>query len=165
MNIKKLVLIALIACVGVAVFGQTNDTAGITLTGVVQEKVEVTVTAESGSSSLDLTTNQTDLKVATVTEYCNMAGGYTLDIQTSTASASPSFYSPTTTQELVYSVKYDGNVVTFDSNGLADDVSSGTQTTSGALSKDLTISYSGSSAALTAASDYSDTLTFTITSP
>lgn len=164
---RKTLSIATIATVlfFAAALGFSADTASITLTGIVSQILEITVTGESSYDNLDLTTTQNDLLVATVNEKSNNQAGYTVAVESQNAAAagvSTAFFKGAdvgNTDTLDYSMTYDGVAVVLDGAGTAivSDVS-GTTGTSG-VDKQLAISYTG---AFLNADTYSDTLTFTI---
>ena len=58
----------------------TTDQGTLNLSGVVNEAVSLSITAEAVADNLDLATTQSDLLVATVTESSNTALGYDVTI-------------------------------------------------------------------------------------
>jgi hypothetical protein len=86
---KKAILSAIITTVtffSVAANAST-DSGQINLSGVVNEAVSLSISAEAVASSLDLATTQSDLLVATVSEYSNTALGYDVTISSANDSA------------------------------------------------------------------------------
>jgi len=164
---KKLLLVGvLFSLLAVAGFAQVTDSASITLQGVVAPVVTVTVTPESGYNTLNLGTDQTDLLVATVNEFSNVAAGYTVTLTSvyagANATADAGFSSLSTGDTLAYSVEYDGAAVAF-SGGSATVTPAGTKSaTAAGVDKAVTISYSGAAVVL-GDGTYTDTLEFTIT--
>jgi type 1 fimbria pilin len=153
-NIKMTIAIFAMLVISLPAFAATTGT--LTLTGTVNGNVEIIVTPEAIASSLDLLTDATDLKVATVTEKSNTA--YTVTVQ-SANSASLTGKNAGTPDTLPYSLKYDGSAVSF-SGDTATITDTATQTGASGVDKDLTISYTADSSLQ--ADTYEDVLTFTI---
>ena len=161
------VLLSVAAASLLTISSATIGTAAtVVLTGSVPANCIVSVTPEPVASTLDLTTDQTNLKVATVNEKCNDPDGYTVTVMTTYGNtngiAECRLESPTTTENLLYSVRYNTSFVTFDATGTALVTNSVVKTGGLGIDKDIDISYSGSGAFLAAAADYTDTLTVTI---
>ena len=143
-----------------------STAATLVLTGNVPANCVVTVTPEAAASSLDLTTDQTNLKVATVNEKCNDPDGYTVDLQTAYGNtnsvAEARVESATTSENLIYTVTYDAAAVTFDATVIDRVTDSNAKTGGTGIDRDIDISYLGVVANLAAGFDYTDTLTVTI---
>ncbi|HDQ14680.1 MAG TPA: hypothetical protein ENN41_07695 [Sediminispirochaeta sp.] len=143
-----------------------QTTGELTLRGTVPEILEITVNAEPGSDSLDLTIDVQNLKVATVVERSNKKLGYTVTLESANAAATDSetgIFSnedPEVRDQLAYSLSYGGEAVSFSGgNAIISDVSE--KTSGQGSSKELAISYNGASE-FPYEGTYSDTLTFTI---
>lgn len=141
-----------------------STTGNLTLIGVVNGVLDITVTEEASASSLDLVTSQSDLKVATVNEKSNKSSGYTVTLESANAKSASSS-NPTLNNNsgngdsLTYSLKYDGSGVSF-TNGVATITDTINTTSSSGVNKDLLISYIGDNSL--SEGTYEDTLTFTI---
>lgn len=150
-------------------------TGDVTVQGTVDPINEITVTAETGYNTLDLSTTQTDLKVATVLEKNNDADGYTVTLESANAKANTSSQARLeaalagNADVMNYSMKYGvaaaEAAVTLSSavgsEGTATVTDATAPTASSGDSKNLLISYTG---AWLKADTYSDTLTLTIAS-
>ena len=161
---KKLVVVAALVVLVTGFAAAQTDTASITLTGTVTPLVNITINPAAGYDSLDLLIDVTDLTVATVNEYSNVAAGYTVTLESATATAGTS--NPVLsdgTNSLDYSLNYGGVAVPITGGG-AVTVSDtfGPSSSPAGSDKVLAISYAGSAVTLPDGS-YSDTLTFTIT--
>lgn len=136
-------------------FAATTGT--LLLQGVVAQKIRVTVTAAAAASTLDLSSNQTDLNVATVNEVSNSKTGYKMTI----TSANLGKLKRTDGSDVFsYSMKYNGSAVSL---GTA----AGTTITNSSAAavnanKSVTISYTGAAAETMVEGTYADTVTFTI---
>lgn len=152
---KKLLIAASFMTIASSAFALT--TGSIQLQGSVAQVISMTVTAQSIANTLDLTTTQNDLKVATVNESSNSKTGYTMTIASANLSKLKRTDGPET---LSYTMKYNGSVISLASVG-------GTVITNSSASvvnvnKDVNISYTGASAATMVQGTYADTVTFTI---
>jgi len=149
----------------------SQTSATLNLTGNVASVLQVKVDAETVASNLDLTTNFSESKVATVGERTNNNAGYTVAVASTNLndgncqSSSPCFYSTTTGENLPFTVtkgSAPGSGITF-SGGSATWSDTTSKTSGSGDTADLNISYDGTAEFLSAASDYVETLTFTIT--
>ncbi|WP_455382918.1 hypothetical protein [Salinispira pacifica] len=158
-------LLLLTAGITAGAFAQTTGT--LTLQGTVPGILSITVTPAGAASNLDLTTDVSNLTVATVTERSNQKAGYTVTVQSANAAASggnTAYFESTdaaVSDTLNYTLTYGGTPVSFTS-GLATVTDTTSKTLGTGTTKNLNISYTGSTNFLTA-STYQDTLTFTIT--
>jgi len=146
-----------------------NTSSNIQLTGSVPAILQVSVSGATGVyDSLDLTTQQTGLTVATVGERTNNKNGYTVTVSSANlanghcaSATTPCLYSSTSTEALSYTANKDSAAMSFSSNTATwSDSNAKTQGTGSEAN--LNIDYNGSNVFLAAASDYQDTLTFTI---
>lgn len=136
-------------------FAATQGT--LLLKGHVSKKVSIVVAAEAVASALDLETNQSNLKVATVTEKSNSNVGYTVAIK----SANLGKLKRSGGNEIFnYSLTYAGATVNLSAAAgqTFTDSSVGPVTNT----KDLVISYTGVEAVTMAVGDYEDLLTLDI---
>lgn len=147
--------------------------AQLTLTGTVQQILAITVNPTASATGLDLTGSVTALKVATVTAEANNPTGYTVSVSSLNQGASdctsangPCFHSPTATtnDDLGFSLLRDAVAVSF-SGASGTFVTTTARSAVGGDDYDAEISYDGTSANLDQATDYSETLTFSITAP
>ena len=165
MNRSKFLVLMVAFLIGGTAILAAQTTGSITLTGVVSQILEITVTPEAGYDSLDLTTSQTDLLVATVNERSNSQAGYRVEVESTNAAAAASstpFFvgaDPGNTDTLTYSVSYGGAAATFNTSGVAEVTNVGSTTGTAGVNKAVEITYTGS---FLNADTYSDTLTFTI---
>jgi len=142
----------------------------LTLTGTVQQILAITVTPTASASGLDLTGSVTQLKVATVVAEANNPTGYSVSVSSLNQGASdcgaangPCFHSPTATtnDDLSFSLLRDAVAVSF-TGDTGTFMSSSARSAVGGDSYDANITYDGTSANLDQATDYTETLTFTI---
>lgn len=162
MKKRLFVLAAMLVLLTGFAMAQT-DTASITLTGSVTPLVNVTISPAAGFDSLDLLIDVTDLTVATVNEYSNVAAGYTVVLESASATAGGADATLTDgTNSLDYSITYGGVSVAFGGASATVTDAFGPSSSPAGSDKALAISYSGSSVTLPDGA-YSDTLTFTIT--
>jgi hypothetical protein len=156
---------AIAALAAFIAFPATAATTGsIAISGTVPAIIELTVTNDAAAQNLPLTQTVSDLKIATVVERSNKKAGYTVILESSNAKAagtsSPTLKSAATTDELPYSITYDGTKAGFSSGvAIVSDVSG--KTVAEGASKAVTISFNGADYFLDESS-YGDTLTFTI---
>jgi len=144
--------------------------AQLTLTGTVQQILAITVNPTASASGLDLTGTVTSLKVADVIAEANDPAGYSISVsslnQTNNdcdASNGPCFLSATATtnDNLSFSLLRNSVAVSF-SNDTGSFVSTTARSAVGGDSYDAQITYDGTAANLDQATDYTETLTFTI---
>lgn len=144
--------------------------AQLTLTGTVQQILAITVNPTASASGLDLTGTVTALKVATVTAEANNPTGYAISVaslnQTNGdcgAANGPCFHSATATtnDDLTFSLLRNAVAISF-TGDTGTFVSTSARSVVGGDDYDAKITYDGTSANLDQATDYSETLTFTI---
>lgn len=130
-------------------------TGNLILRGKIQDILSIKVKAEADATTLDLATDQTDLKVASVQEKSNSASGYNVSIESANDGQ---LLRDGGTEVFPYTMKYDGEAVDLST------ISSFSNSASAAVSvnKDVTISYSGQGVEDMIAGDYEDTVTFSI---
>jgi hypothetical protein len=161
---KKIMMVVLMVSLSAAAFAeQLSDSAGITLSGRVEKRVAIEVVGLAGYNELDLTINVVGLEVATVTEYSNVRGGYTVALSSANAAGSDGafFRGQDGGETLSYAISYGGSAVIL-SGGSAEVTNANGKTGLNGEARTLAISYSAEEAHL--GDDlYSDDLTFTIT--
>ena len=138
----------------------TTDSGTLDLSGVISEAVSLSISAEAVAASLDLTTTQSDLLVATVTENSNTALGY--DVTISSANDS-SLKRNGGSETIGYTLKYDGSSIDLSSSSTTP-ANAKSDTTGGVVSdtSQVQISYTGVNESQTVAGTYEDTLTIEI---
>ncbi len=153
------------AAAAALVFAATPAKAdALPLQGIVAVACTIS-TADAGAGTLDLSSSQTDVTIANVTEDCNDVDGYTVTVATTNGAAlttgllvSQNVNGANAT-DLTYSVTYDGSAVTLTSG-------SGTAATRVGFTAEqtvpLAITYTIPGGGLPA-DTYTDTLTLTIT--
>jgi spore coat protein U-like protein len=133
----------------------------VALSGAVALSCNVTLNGGSSVTvnNLAVGTAVTEQTIANVVEQCNKATGYDIVITTANGTGStPQLTGATSGEALSYSLKYDGDSLSFGSK--AAKVSYASRTTgSGSSSKPLKISFPAKDLA---ADTYTDTLTVTI---
>jgi len=145
--------------------------AQLTLTGTVQQILAITVTPTVQATGLDLTGQLTAQKVASVKAESNNPAGYNVSVVSQnqndgncTASTGPCFYSATSTDDLSFTLLRDAVQVSFvGENGQF--VNTTVRSQVGGDNYDAKVSYDGTAANLGQATDYAETLTFTIAIP
>lgn len=138
----------------------------VAVSGEVVAVNEITVTAQTGYNTLDLSTTATDQVVAIVNEKNNDANGYTVTLASASAVAATSAQAQlvaagnngANSEAINYSLKYGGVAVTLVS-GSATVTSTTAATAQAGADKNLAISFTG---AWHNADTYSDTVTLTI---
>ena len=152
---KKLLLALTFLALTTTSFAAT--TGSLLLQGVVAQKISLVVSAQAAASTLDLTTSQADLSVASVNEKSNSKTGYKITI----TSANLGNLKRTDGADVFsYSMKYDGSAVSLSTVA-------GTTITNSAASavnsnKAVTISYTGVAEESMVEGTYADTVTFSI---
>lgn len=138
----------------------TSDSGTLDLSGIISEAVSLSISAESAASNLDLTTTQSDLLVATITENSNTALGY--DVTISSANDS-SLKRNGGTETIGYTLKYDGSSIDLSSSS-STPAAAKSDATGGVVSdtSQVQISYTGVNESQTVAGTYEDTLTIEI---
>jgi hypothetical protein len=156
-SVKVLVLVALFAAAVIPCFA-ADGTANLTLSGSVAPKTTIAISVPSATLSKLATAGAQTESIATLTEVCNKAGGFTVNVTSANlgylkgGSSSP--------ETINYSLTYGSTTVALTSaNALL--YSQTTKTSKDGATQALSVSYTGDEAR--AADTYTDTLTFTIT--
>jgi hypothetical protein len=152
---KNLFLATTLLALTTTSFAATTGT--LLLQGIVAQKVSLSVTSQAIASTLDLSTSQTDLAVASVNEQSNSKSGYKITI----ASANLSKLKRTDGADVLsYTMKYNGSAVALTS--AAGTTITNSSASSVNLNKGVSISYTGVAAESMVEGTYADTVTFTI---
>lgn len=152
---KKLFLASAFLALSTSSFAATTGT--LLLQGTVVQKISLAITPQAIASTLDLSTTQTDLAVASVNEQSNSKTGYKLTI----ASANLSKLKRTDGSDVFsYTMKYNGSAVALTS--VAGTTITNASAASANVNKSVTISYTGIAPELMVEGTYADTVTFTI---
>ena len=151
---------AIIPAAGIPAAG-ASAVGTIALAGSIPAQCSISVTPHASAQSLDLTQSATDLAVATVTEACNDARGYRVDLATENGRKTGLLVQGAVNgDEIPYSVSYGGSPVSF-SGGSARVTDSSERTPAGGAQKTVAVSYNGDPGL--ASGSYGDTLTLTLT--
>ncbi len=144
--------------------------AQLTLTGTVQQILAITVNPTAQATGLDLTGSVTALNVASVVAESNNPAGYAISVSSLNqnsgdcgAASGPCFHSASATlnDDLSFTLLRNAVAVPF-SGATGTFVSTTARSAVGGDSYTANITYNGTSANLDQATDYSETLTFTI---
>lgn len=135
----------------------------VKLSGNIEQEVSIVVTATSAANSLDLTNDQSNLKVADVTENSNSKSGYKVTL----SSANGGFLkntdvNATANNTIAYTVTY-GTMLSgasLDTDKVGSEIDSASAVV--ANDNDLAISYLGVTPSQLLSGDYTDTITLTI---
>jgi len=155
---KKSLLFATVFALSTGAFADT--TATLNLKGTIGQVLSIAVTPLTVAGALDLTTTQTDLKVATSVEKSNSKTGYKVLL----SSANNSKLKHIQGDLFAYTVKYGAATVDLSASAGTPVTAATVSTPLGVASntRDVTVSYTGIPAANMKEGDYLDTLTFTI---
>lgn len=149
----KLLILLLLAT---AAYGA--NTGSLTISGTVPAATNIVVTPQSGFNTLDLTTNSSNLLVATINERNNTAAGYTVTLTSGNNGVLKNASYPGVPYSASYanvSVRLSTTPVTITSQGPQMGVVNST--------KDFKITFTGQDPGGLVQGTYSDTLIFTIT--
>ncbi|MGK5089080.1 hypothetical protein WDW86_16100 [Bdellovibrionota bacterium FG-2] len=144
----------------VAVCAQAATTSSIALLGSVSAETAIVVTPVVGYDSLDLLTTRTKLNVATVREINNTTLGHTVKV----ASTNAGLLKNGNLGSVSYTAQYNNSEFTLSTTPPIVTTSAPVNSIVN-IAKSLTVSYTGSTPESLMQGSYSDTLTFTITSP
>lgn len=143
---KKLLILT--SFISFSTMAQTSAT--LLLKGVIPEVFTVGIVSEQNATMLDLTTNQNDLKVATLNERSNHKLGYKISFSSENHGKLKN-----DSHSITYTMKYGNQSV-----NLTGQSFNKVFTNASTVSSDLKISYSGSPDL--ASGTYTDTVTVTI---
>jgi hypothetical protein len=160
---------------GKAVHADPNVfTATLNVTGSVNAFAQVFVENVSGNTGFDLTTAVTGQQIATVRERSNRRAGYKVMVTSANLNASrcsvttkACFYSATTEENLALDIfkGASSSALTLAQNPTSNSgnwTNSTTKTTGTGISNAVRVAFDGAMAELGDATDYAETLTFTI---
>ena len=174
-NLKLGVFAALVG--GILAFGSaevraSNHTDVLNLNGNIPQLLQITVAALGGASSLDLTLNvSTPVKVANVNAQSNLVGGYKITVastNTCTVTTKPCFLSATVTEQLAFDLHVGtGSALTWTTKTATFVADTNAKSSNPGVGDayDANVSYDGTAVVLAEATDYAETLTFTIAVP
>lgn len=145
--------------------GASPIVQSLTLTAISNgSSLSLSISPNASANNLPLTTSQTDLVVATATEYSNSSTGYVVKVQ----SANGGFLKlssaaiPTSAQKINYAIKYAGTAATLTSPNTNFTVKSQAAGVYEGTASVISISYLAPATGAVVAGTYTDTLTFTI---
>ena len=150
-----------------ASIGLAAETGNLALSGSVAQALNISVSATAAASGLDLSLAQSPVKIADVVAASNTVSGYTVSVASANQSGSrcpgagPCFSSPSTTSTLPFALYRDAVLLSF-SGASATFVQASARSAANGDSYGARVGYDGSAALLGSATDYSETLTFTI---
>ena len=165
-NIKTIIAaVAIIFSSGTFEKASAQVSNTLSLSGDVATLLALAI-APSGADSLDLEGGAVnDATIATITEFCNDADGYTVSVTSANGQALGTnvgiLQGGDHSENAEYTLKYDNSPVSL-LGGTATVTNSNDKTVAAGVSRSLKITYDESSSNL-AADTYTDTLTFTIT--
>lgn len=151
---KKIALITTLLTLTSASFAATSG--NLILRGTVPLNLSILVTPEAVAQTLDLTTTQSDLKVASINEKSNSKTGYKITVSSLNAGK---LKRTDGSETLTYTLKYGGSAVALAS---ATDVVVSSSAGLANTNKDVTISYTGAATDTMVQGTYEDTVSFTI---
>ncbi len=156
---KFLVVFALVTATG-SIGAHAATTGSITISGTVAQQTSIDVNPLTGYNALDLGTSQTDLAVAEVVEKNNTNLGYKVTLTSQNAGKLKNG----TLGQVSYTAKYGSSSVNLSTT--PQQITSGAVASSPVnVTKQFKVSYSGVDTSTMMQGTYSDTLTFTISSP
>lgn len=143
-------------------YGATQS--NLTLAGAVPLSLDIAVAPTAAASNLDLSIDQPAVAVANVGVTSNNATGYQVTVRSNNVSngfcAAPCFYSPTTTDGLVFTFYRSGTPLGFTGDS-ATFVQKLAPSGVGGDPYLAELAYSGGAALVGAANNYAETLVFT----
>ena len=146
-----------------------NAVNTITLTGTVPVMCSLVANTAGGATGVALQTTNAALAVGSVDETCNADAGYTVDMVTTNGLANTLTTGLFTTgsgnaaHQVVYTVKYATVAAPFTAGSATVTDTVAPVGGSGTINRAVTIGYTGVNASISAATNYTDTLTFTMT--
>ena len=163
--VKRAWLAGLAGAVALGAAAHAADSGDLVLTGSVAQILDVAVTPTAAATGLDLSLQQAALKVADLLTESNTPGGYTVTVTSANVTNGdctlPCFYSETTTDNLGFTLFQGTAALTFTAE-TATFVSSAERTAAGGDAYEVNLAYDGTTSNLATATDYTETLTFTI---
>ncbi len=150
-------LAGVVACVCVSLpgFAAAGDSGALQLRGQVPLACSIQVDPTQAATSLDLSSSQTDVAVASVTESCNSPTGYTIEVS---SLGSGSFLGEL--DAVSYMLKYDDTQADLSGVGSVLVTSAADRTGPAGVTKAVTVSYAAATSQV--GGTYEDTLVFTV---
>lgn len=140
-------------------FAFSASSGSITLSGSIPTATHIVITATTGYNSLSLTTGATNQVVASVREINNTSAGYNVTL----SSANAGLFKNGSVGQIAYTARY--NSVNVNLTTLPQTITTqGSQSSIVNVVKDFDISFTATAEDTVMSGNYSDTLTFTITS-
>jgi hypothetical protein len=152
---KNYLIAATLLTLAMPTFAAT--TGSLLLQGTVAQKISMTVTAQTAASTLDLSTTQVDLAVASVNELSNSKTGYKMTITSANLSSLKRTDGP---DVFSYTMKYNSAAVSLTT--AAGTTVNYAAAASVNATRPVTISYTGKAPETMVEGTYADTVTFTI---
>lgn len=152
---KKLVTSIFLFVISSSAFSATTGT--LLIQSIIPRRVSILVAPVAVASSLDLTTTQTNLKVAAVTERSNSRTGYKVTIKSANLGK---LKREDGAEVFSYTMKLDGSTVGLSS--AAGTSFNRSQTSPVTVNRNITISYTGKAVETMIEGTYSDTVTLDI---
>lgn len=157
---KRSLSIIMLATLSFSAFAAQTDSDTLLLKGKVAKKVSIVVTPAAEAALLDLSSDQTNLVVASVEERANVNAGYKVTITSANGgklvNGSDDDYS------VAYTLKYNSVAVPLISVTAGDNEIPYTTEQLAPIDRSVTISYLGDDVEDMLAGTYSDTVTFAI---
>ena len=149
-------LAGVVACVCVALpgFAAAGDSGALQLRGLVPLACGIQVDSTQAATSLDLSGTYADVPVASVTETCNSAAGYTIEVS---SRGNGSFLGEL--DAVSYVLKYDETPADLSSSGFVVSSAAG-RTGPAGVTRPITVSYAAATSQ--SGGTYEDTLLFTV---
>lgn len=137
-----------------------SATGNLGLSGSIADSVNITVTPSANATNLTLTSNATDVNVASVNEVSNAQNGY--QVLARSSNAGKLVHSSDSAYYIGYTIKYNGGsaVTLTGSDQQVKTVVGGNYNVNSAV----TVSFTGVSSSTHKSGSYTDTITFTIQS-
>ena len=155
---KNLLTTLALTTLSLSTFAATSGS--LNLSGSVSPKLSIVVNPNAASTTLDLSTSQSNLLVGTTLEKSNSKTGYTISVRSANG-GKLGHEESNPADVLAYTMNYgsfSGSLTTSDQTAV--DVNS---TQIGGLSRDIKINYTGLAPEDMKSGSYADTVTFTIT--
>ena len=156
---KRSLIVALALATAMVPAFALSSTGSLSLSGTVAPVTTITVTPDANATALPVGSATTNLKIATVVELSNSKAGYSVTLSSANGAT---LKEAAGTDTLAYSLTYGSNPVSFTSGSATLTTSTTRSATAAGSSNILYISFP---ATFLNADSYTDSLTFTITSP
>ena len=166
MSKKALRLLGAASTFALLIGGDTaNAVNTITLTGTVPVMCSLAVNTLPAATGIALQTTTAALAVGSVDETCNDDAGYSVDMVTTNGTTTGLFITGIgdAPHQVAYTVKYATVSAPFTASSATVTDTAAPVGGSGTVNKSITIGYTGAGPSKSAATDYTDTLTFTMT--